>query len=215
MNQFRSKAEQLNDLEKELGQLRDELKRVKQSEEETVRQYRLLKVQNDRLLRMEAQHQNAKKSLLEKRIIFSHAVILLPESIVIGDRLENCTLKLYRGNNLTLTDTAELINCRIVGMEHYPDGALYKATRPVGTIDIRGIFYNTQPRRFAISTFERVVIQTGVRFRGNIRAGSIVISELTKVRGRIASRELLDQLFSSVLERNLKEETRLRIENRR
>ena len=221
MSQWRSKTEQ--NLERQLADVQNELQKLKQADQDLQQQYRMLKIQNDRLLKMEAQHQSAKRSLLEKRIIFSRAVILFPENMVIGDRLENCVLKIYRGNNLTLTDTAELINCRIVGLEHYPDGSLRKPVKTPGTIDIRGIFYNTYPRRFAISTYERVVIQRGVRFRGNIRAGSIVVSELSKVRGRFATRELLEktlrakellQMEASPLNRMMPGGREIQIENR-
>ncbi len=191
MNQWRTKSEQ--SLERQCEELRKELDQTRQSYSMLVQQVSTIKVQNERLLKMEAQHQKAKQSLFQKRIIFSRAEILFPTSMVIGDHLENCVLKIYRGNSLLIDDTAELINCRIVGLDDYSDKTIPKANRQVGTIEIKGIFYNTNPRRFAISTHERVVIHRGVRFRGNVCASSIVIPELTKVRGRFATRELLEQ----------------------
>ena len=193
MNQWRSKSDQISDLETQVNDLKRELDKARQEHRTVQQQHQTLKTQNDRLLKMEAQHQSARKSLLGKRIIFSRAVILFPSNVVIGDRLENCILKVYRGCHLLVDDTAELINCRIIGLEHYSDPTASRVSRPSGTIEIKGVFYNTHPRRFAISTFERVVIHRGVRFRGNVCASSIVIPELTKIRGRFASRELLEQ----------------------
>ena len=190
MTQWRSRSDILQE---QVTQLTKQLESLIQEKESLQQQFQILKTQNERLLRMEAQHQNAKKSLLEKRIIFTRAVVLFPESTVVGDRLENCVLKIYKGCNLIISDTAELINCRIIGLDYYSEDKMAKAIRPTGTIEIRGLFYNTHPRRFAISTHERVVIHKGVRFRGNICASSILISELTKVRGRFASRELWEQ----------------------
>jgi regulator of replication initiation timing len=193
MNQWRSRSDQISDLERELIELRKELEQTRQSHGTLQQQHQTLKTQNDRLLRMEAQHQSARKSLVEKKVVFSRAVIFFPANVVIGDRLENCVLKIYRGVHVLVDDTAEMINCRIIGLDQYSDGSIQKTNRPSGTIEIKGVFYNTNPRRFAISTYERVVIHRGVRFRGNVCASSIVIPELTKIRGRFASRELLEQ----------------------
>jgi regulator of replication initiation timing len=193
MNQWRSRSDQISDLEHRVAELRKELEQIRQSHHALKQQHQTLRTQNDRLLKMEAQHQSARKCLMEKKVIFSRAVILFPSNIVIGDRLENCVLKVYRGVHVLIDDTAELINCRIIGLEQYSDGTIARLNRPSGTIEIKGIFYNTHPRRFAISTYERVVIHRGVRFRGNVCASSIVIPELTKIRGRFASRELLEQ----------------------
>jgi hypothetical protein len=222
MNQWRSKSEQISDLEHQISELKWELEQTRQTHESLQKQHQTLKVQNDRLLKMEAQHQSARKGLLGKRIIFSRAVILFPSNVVIGDRLENCVLKIYRGNHLLVDDTAELINCRIIGLEHYSDQTISSVNRPAGTIEIKGVFYNTNPRRFAISTYERVVIHRGVRFRGNVCASSIVIPELTKIRGRFASRELLEQrmnrkrlarLTSTLLERSIDDDCGMQINN--
>jgi len=193
MNQWRSKSDQIADLASQVSELKRELDQTRQSHRALQQQNQTLKLQNDRLMKMETHHQNARKNLLEKRIIVSRAVILFPSNVVIGDRLENCILKIYRGNRLVVDDTAELINCRIIGLEHYLDQTLPRSNRPFGAIEIKGVFYNTNSRRFAISTYERVVIHRGVRFRGNVCASSIVIPELTKIRGRFASRELLEQ----------------------
>jgi regulator of replication initiation timing len=193
MNQWRSKSDQISDLGNQVSELKRELDQTRQSYRALQQQHQTLKLQNERLMKMEAQHQNARKSMLEKRIVFSRAVMLFPSNVVIGDRLENCILKIYRGNHLLIDDTAELINCRIIGLEHYADQTLSRQNRPSGSIEIKGVFYNTNSRRFAISTYERVVIHRGVRFRGNVCASSIVIPELTKIRGRFASRELLEQ----------------------
>jgi regulator of replication initiation timing len=193
MNQWRSKSDQISDLGNQVSELKRELDLTRQSHRALQQQHHTLKLQNERLMKMEAQHQNARKSMLEKRIIFSRAVMLFPSNVVIGDRLENCILKIYRGNHLLIDDTAELINCRIIGLEHYADQTLPRQNRPSGSIEIKGVFYNTNSRRFAISTYERVVIHRGVRFRGNVCASSIVIPELTKIRGRFASRDLLEQ----------------------
>jgi regulator of replication initiation timing len=193
MNQWRSRSDQISDLENQLAELRKDLEQTRQSHRTLQQHHQTLKTQNERLLKMEAQHQNARKSLMEKKVIFSRAVIFFPSNVVIGDRLENCVLKIYRGVHVLVDDTAEMINCRIIGLDQYSDGTLSKTNRPSGTIEIKGVFYNTNPRRFAISTYERVVIHRGVRFRGNVCASSIVIPELTKIRGRFASRELLEQ----------------------
>src|SRR5919198_710688 len=107
MNQWRSKTDHIEDLERELRGLKSELDKFKVEKDELQRQLQNLKLQNERLLKMEAQHQSGKTSLLHKRIILSRAVILVPEHMVIGDRMENCVIKIYRGNNLTVTDTAE------------------------------------------------------------------------------------------------------------
>ena len=189
MNQWRSKSElsdQLDELKRELDQTRQALKTLQH-------QHQTLKTQNDRLLKMEAQHQSARKGLISKRVVITRAVFLFPSNIVIGDRLENCVLKIYRGNHLLVDDTAELINCRIIGLEHYSDPTIPRNSRSSGSIEIKGVFYNTHSTRFAISSHERVIIHRGVRFRGNVCASSIVIPELTKIRGRFASRELLEQ----------------------
>jgi hypothetical protein len=222
MNQWRSKSDQISDLEHQVADLKRELDQTRQTHRGLLQQHQTLKIQNDRLLKMEAQHQSARKSLLGKRIIFSRAVILFPSNVVIGDRLENCILKIYRGNHLLVDDTAELINCRIIGLEHYSDPTLPRTNRSGGTIEIKGVFYNTHPRRFAISTYERVVIHRGVRFRGNVCASSIVIPELTKIRGRFASRELLDQrrkrnqlrrLTTNMLDDRMNEDCEIQINN--
>ena len=222
MNQWRSKSDQISDLQQQVSELKRELDQTRQSHRSLQQQHQTLKTQNDRLLKMEAQHQSAKKSLLGKRIIVSRAVISFPANVVIGERLENCVLKVYRGTHLLVDDTAELINCRIIGLEHYSDPTLPRANRPSGTIEIKGVFYNTNPRRFAISTYERVVIHRGVRFRGNVCASSIVIPELTKIRGRFASRELLEQrkkrkqlihLTSNLLEQSMDDDCEIQINN--
>jgi hypothetical protein len=177
----------------QLELVKAELQQYKEANQILQQQYQTLKTQNERLLKKEAEHQNAKTSLLQKRIIISRAIFLVPENLVIGDRLENCVIKIYRGNNVTITDTAELINCRIIGLEHYSDGRITHPSRHPGTIEIRGVFYNLSPRGYAISTHERVVISPGARVVGNIAANRIVVNELTKVRGRLASRDLIVQ----------------------
>lgn len=191
MNQWRSEGERIKALEKQIDLLKAELQQHKEANQTLQQQYQSLKLQNERLIKKEAEHQASKSSLMEKRVIFSRAVILVPQNLVIGDRLENCTIKIYRGNSVTITDTAQLINCRIVGLdEHYDDRAKSKTH---GTIEIKGFFYNTHPTKFAINTYERVLISPGARFRGNICANTIVITEHTKVRGRFASRETLNE----------------------
>ena len=191
MNQWRSKAEEMRDLEQQIIALRTELERIKEDYHSLQQQYQTLKLQNDRLLKMEAEHQSSKESLIRKRIVLSHAVLLIPESMVIGDHMENSVIKIYRGNNLTVADTGKLINCRIIGLNRYSDSVKNKSTKPVGTIEIKGIFYNSNPRKFAISTHDRVVISPGARFMGNVRAENIIVSPLTKVRGRFVTRQLV------------------------
>lgn len=193
MTQWRSGAEKVHGLEDQIRFLEEELKNTKDAYEDLLHKYQTLKVQNDRLLKMEAQHQSAKMSLIQKRIILSRAVILVPEPMVIGDRLENSVIKIYRGNNLVIADTAELINCRIIGLQHYYEQKFGKVNRPPATIEIKGTFYNADPHRFAISTYERVAICPGARVIGNICAQTIVVFELTKVRGRLATRGLLEE----------------------
>jgi hypothetical protein len=193
MAQWRSGTDRMQELERQLELAAAELQQYKEANQVLQQQYQALKVQNERLLKKEAEHQSAKKSIIQKRIIISRAVFLVPESLVIGDRLENCVIKIYRGNNVTITDTAELINCRIIGLEHYSDGRISNHNKHLGTIEIRGVFYNIAPRGFAISTHERVLINRGARVVGNIAAECIVINELTKVRGRLASRGLISQ----------------------
>jgi hypothetical protein len=121
-------------------------------------------------------------------------------------------------------DTAELINCRIIGLDYYSEDKLMKAAKPVGTIEIKGVFFNAHPRGFSISTHERVVIHKGVRFRGNVCASSIIISELTKVRGKFATRDLWDQIrrrkemlriASTLLDRKVSEDCEIQVENPR
>jgi regulator of replication initiation timing len=224
MNQWRSKSEHISDLQNQIKELQKELDQSKNAHRTLQQQHHTLKLQNDRLMKMEAQHQSARKSLFEKRVIFSRASVLFPGNIVIGDRLENCVLKIYRGNHMLIDDTAELINCRIVGLEHYNDETIPRTNRPIGSIEIKGVFYNTNARRFAISTFERVVIHKGVRFRGNVCASSIVIPELTKIRGRFASRELLEQrrkrkqlmrLTTNLLEKEIDIDYDIRLKNQK
>ncbi|HEY4492670.1 MAG TPA: hypothetical protein VI958_11770 [Acidobacteriota bacterium] len=171
--------------------VREDLERTKRAYHELQQQYQALKVQNDRLLRMEAQHQSAKESLVRKRIILSRAVILVPENMVIGDQMENCVIKIYRGNNLIITDSAKLINCRIIGLEEYSEERRHTAPKTMGSVEIKGQFYNTNGAKFAISTYEKVGICPGARVVGNIRAEAIVVSELTKVSGKFASRQLI------------------------
>lgn len=38
------------------------------------------------------------------------------------------------GNHLLVDDTAELINCRIIGLEHYSDPTLPRSSRSTGTL---------------------------------------------------------------------------------
>ena len=220
MSQWRSRSEQENQIE----ELKKELEQTRNSYKTLQQPHQTLKSQNERLMKMEAQHQSARKSLMEKKVIFSRAVIFFPSNVVIGDRLENCVLKVYRGVHVLVDDSAELINCRIIGLEQYSDGSLGKANRPAGSIEIKGVFYNTNPRRFAISTYDRVVIHRGVRFRGNVCASSIVIPELTKIRGRFASRELLEQrrkrkqmmrVTSNLLEDGLDSKREIQLKNRK
>ncbi len=199
MAHFRTGTDRSQSIEQQLELVKAELQQHKEANQVLQQQYSLLKTQNERLLKKEAEHQSARATLIQKRILVSRAVILVPESLVIGDRLENCTLRIFRGNNVTISDTAELINCRIVGLETAFDG---KPTRNSGTVEIRGVFYNCDPRRFAISTYGRVVVSPGARLVGSIRAERIVISELTKVKGRFATRDLLR-------ERKLRREARL------
>jgi len=193
MNQLRSKTDQIHDLEQQIKELREELEKYKQTHQQLQQQHQLLKTQNERLLKMEAQHQSAQQSLIQKRVILSRAEILVPEHMVIGDRMENCVIKIYKGNNLIVTDRAELINCRIIGLDHYADETINRSGRSPGTIEIKGLFLNSNLQKFAISTHERVVIRPGARFRGNICARTIIVSDLTRVRGRLATRELWEQ----------------------
>jgi hypothetical protein len=193
MAQWRSGTEKTTiPLEQQVELLKAELQQHREANQVLQQQYQQLKVQNERLLRKEAEHQSARTTLLRKRIIMSRAVVLVPENLVIGDRLENCTIKVYRGTSVVIADTAEMINCRIVGLETYPDGKIQPpGTRNPGTIEIKGVFYNMAPRKFAISTLDKVIIAPGARVVGNICADKIVVSELTRVKGRLASRELL------------------------
>ncbi|HET6268277.1 MAG TPA: hypothetical protein VFG11_11205 [Acidobacteriota bacterium] len=191
MSHWIASNDKAGSLERQLELLKAELEQYKEANQSLKQQYQTLRVQNDRLLKKEAEHEKAKTSLIQKRIILSRAVILVPQNMVVGDRLENCIIKIYRGNNLTISDTAELINCKIIGLEEYADEKTVSANRPVGTIEVKGVFYNYDTRGFAISTFERVVICPGSRFLGNICAEKIVVSELTKIRGRLASRDLI------------------------
>lgn len=193
MTTWRSGTDRMSDLEQELTLLKAELQQYKEANEALQEQYKVLKLQNERLLKKEAEHQNAKQSLIQKRIILSRAVILVPQNLVIGDRLENCVIKIYRGNNLTISDTAEMVNCRIIGLNDYFEDNTAKVLRQTGTIEIKGVFLNADPKKFAISTHERVQISPGARVIGNICARTIVVGELTKVRGRLATRDLLAQ----------------------
>jgi hypothetical protein len=191
MTTWRSGTDRMTDLEQELTLLKAELQQYKEANEAFQEQCKVLKLQNERLLKKEAEHQNAKQSLIQKRIILSRAIILVPQNLVIGDRLENCVIKIYRGNNLTISDTAELVNCRIIGLNEYFEDNAAKVLRQTGTIEIKGVFLNADPNRFAISTFEKIMISPGARVLGNMCAKTIVIGELTKVRGRLATRDLL------------------------
>jgi len=193
MNQLRSKSEQIHDLELQVKQLRQELEKTKQAHQQMQQQHELLKAQNHRLMKMEAQHQSAQQSLIQKRIILSRAEILVPEHMVIGDRMENCVIKIYKGNNLIITERAELINCRIIGLDHYAEDTINRSNRSPGMIEIKGLFMNSNLKKFAISTHERVVIRPGARFCGNICADTILVSDLTKIRGRLATRDLWEQ----------------------
>lgn len=222
MNQWRSKADQIEDLERQLRGLQHDLDNFRVEREELQRQIQGLKIQNERLLKMEAQHQSAKTSLIHKRIVLSRAVILVPEHMVIGDRMENCVIKIYRGNNLTLAENAELVNCRIIGLDHYAEEKTVRTQRHLGTIEIKGSFLNSDPRKFAIRTHERVVISKGARFIGSVCASNIVITDLTRVRGRFASRELLEEYrqrrkamrrASNVLEISMKGARNLELRN--
>jgi hypothetical protein len=187
-------SDKLQSLEHQVELLQAELQQYKEANEILQQQYQTLKLQNERMLKKEAEHQNAKSHLLQKRIIMSRAIVLVPENLVIGDRLENCTIKVYRGTNVVLTDTAELINCRIIGLDHAADGRTVTASKHPGTIEIKGVFYNMTPRKFAIATSERVIISPGARVVGNIRADLIIVNELTKVRGRLASNDIIRKL---------------------
>jgi hypothetical protein len=177
--------------EQQIELLKAELQQYREANQMLQQQYQSLKVQNERLLKKEAEHQSARTNLLQKRIIMSRATVLVPENLVIGDRLENCTIKVYRGTNVVVADTAELINCRIIGLEVYPDGKFNSPGKHSGTIEIKGVFYNMTPRKFAISTLDRVIISPGARVVGNICADKIVVTELTRVKGRLATRDLL------------------------
>lgn len=184
-------SDKLHAVEHEIELLKAELQQYKEANQILQQQYQTLKLQNERLLKKEAEHQNARTTLLQKRIIMSRAVVLVPENLVIGDRLENCTIKVYRGTNVTISDTAELINCRIIGLDHSSDGRTTTGSKHFGTIEIKGVFYNLTPKRFAIATSERVVISPGARVAANIMADRIIINELVKFKGRLASRELI------------------------
>jgi len=184
-------SDKVHSLEQQLELLKAELQQYKEANQILQQQYQTLKLQNERMLKKEAEHQSAKSHLLQKRIIMSRAIVLVPENLVIGDRLENCTIKVYRGTNVVLSDTAELINCRIIGLDHAADGRTVTSSKHPGTIEIKGVFYNMTPRKFAISTSERVIISPGARVVGNILAERIVIHELTKVRGHLASTDLI------------------------
>jgi FtsZ-binding cell division protein ZapB len=189
MTHWISNSERVTALEKQVELLKAELEQYKEANASLKQQYQTLKVQNDRLLKKEAEHEKAKMSVLQKRIILSHAVITVPHNMVIGDRLENSIIKIYRGNTLTIADTAELINCKIIGLDEYADERA--SGKNGGTIEIKGLFVNYDPRGFAIHTHERVIICPGSRVVGNICAERIVVCELTRVRGRLASRDLI------------------------
>src|SRR5689334_13761418 len=120
MTLWRSRSDHHSEeLKTELEQTRDSYKTLQQ-------QHQTLQAQNDRPMKMEAQHQSACKSMMEKKVVFSRAEIFFPSNIVIGDRLENCVLKVYRGVHVLVDDSAELINCRIIGLEQYSDGSIAK-----------------------------------------------------------------------------------------
>lgn len=192
MTHWISNSDRVAALERQLELLKAELEEHKEANQNLKQQYQTLKIQNDRLLRKEAEHEKAKTSLLQKRIILSHAVITVPQNMVIGDRLENSIIKIYKGNTLTVSDTAEMINCKIIGLDEYADEKpAISAARPVGGIEIKGIFFNYDPRGFAISTHEKVVICPGARVVANICAEKIIVTELTRIRGRLATRDLL------------------------
>jgi len=191
MTHWMSNTERVTGLEKQVELLKAELEQYKEANASLKQQYQTLKIQNDRLLRKEAEHEKAKMSLLQKRIVLSHAVITVPHNMVIGDRLENSIIKIYRGNTRTLADTAELINCKISGLDETADERPSTSGKTGGTIEIKGLFYNYDPRGFAVHTHERVVICPGARVIGNICADRIVVCELTKVRGRLATRDLI------------------------
>jgi hypothetical protein len=186
-------SDKIHAIEQQTELLKAELQQYKEANQILQQQYQTLKVQNERLLKKEAEHQNARTTLLQKRIIMSRAVVLVPENLVIGDRLENCTIKVYRGTNVTISDTAELINCRIIGLKHSADGRTTTGSRHAGTIEIKGVFYNLTPRKFAISTAERVVISPGARVVANILADKIIINELVRFKGRLASTDLISE----------------------
>lgn len=191
MAHLKSGTEKPLSVEHKIELLTAELQQYREANQMLQQQYQALKLQNERLLKKEAEHQSARTTLLQKRIIMSRATVLVPENLVIGDRLENCTIKVYRGTNVVVADTAELINCRIIGLETFPDGKFNPAGKHTGTIEIKGVFYNMTPRRFAISTLDRVIISPGARVVGNICADKIVVTELTRVKGRLATRDLL------------------------
>lgn len=191
MTHWISGSDKVAALEKQIELLKVELAQHKEAAANLKQQYQTLKVQNDRLLKKEAEHEKAKLSLLQKRIILSHAVITVPQNMVVGDRLENSIIKIYRGNTLTIADTAELINCKIIGLDEVADEKSPPKTG--GTIEIKGLFVNSDPRGFAISTHERVMICPGSRVVGNICAERIVVCELTRIRGRLASRDLINK----------------------
>ena len=184
-------SQKTSDLHQQVSALREKLEKTNQAYQALQQHYQALKNQNERLLRMEAQHQSAKESLIRKRIVLSRAILLVPENMVIGDQMENCVIKIYKGNSLVVTDSAKLINCRIIGLDEYSEEKKHTANRGVGTIEIKGLFYNANPHKYAISTHEKLVICPGARFMGNVRAETIVISELTRVSGRFSSRSLL------------------------
>jgi len=186
---MRSQDEKIRALEQQLELLQAELDQHKEANRSLQQQYQTLKTQNDRLLRMQAEHESSRQSLMRKRIILSRAVIVVPENMIVGDRIENSVIKIYRGNNLTITDMAELINCRIIGLEEYGEGRPHTN----GTIEIKGLFYNTDPQKFSISTHDKVLISPGARVQANICASSIVVSDLTRIKGRLATRELYAQ----------------------
>lgn len=181
------------ELERRCAEMEKEICRWRDAERALRDENRILKTQNQRLLKRVAQYQSASRSVLEKRIILSHAEILFPENVVIGDRMENCVLKIYRGNSLLISESAQLLNCRVIALDEYSPDFPHRKEKSEGSIDIKGFFFNTQSRRFAISSRGRVVFHRGARFRGNVCAGSIIVSELTRVRGRLVSRELWEE----------------------